>query len=176
VARLSELEGAVLGMLWSDGPLTAYAVRSRFLKSRSSHFSGSAGAIYPLVERLANAELVTGTVTRRGKRSSTLYEITAAGRKALRTWLAPAEDWMAAVEFDPLRMRVHFLGVLPAAQRSRFVREAEAHLKVEIEATERLIAELEKERDVWKAWAARGALAVLTARHQWILDLRKRGP
>ena len=128
VTRLSELEGAVLGLLWSDGPLTAYVIRSRFLKSRSSHFSGSAGAIYPLVGRIAAAGLVTLEATSRGKRASKLYRINGAGRRALRAWLTPVEDWMAAVEFDPIRSRVHFLGALPAAQRTRFFREAAKQL------------------------------------------------
>jgi len=170
---LSELEGAVLGLLWSDGPLTAYAIRSRFLNSRSSHFSGSSGAIYPLVERIKQAGLVTAEKRSQGKRVSTLYRLNDAGQQALRAWLTPVESWMAAVEFDPIRTRVHFLGTLTPAQRKHFFREAAAHLEAEIQATESLIAQLHDQDDKWKTWGARGALSVLTARQKWVEEIRE---
>jgi hypothetical protein len=47
--RLSELEAAVLGLVWSDGPCTAYAVRRTVQNSLSTQWSGSAGAVYPVV-------------------------------------------------------------------------------------------------------------------------------
>ncbi len=50
--RLSELEAVVLGLVWSDGPCTAYAVRRTVQASLSAQWSGSAGAVYPAVARL----------------------------------------------------------------------------------------------------------------------------
>ena len=49
---LSELEAVVLGLVWSDGPCTAYAVRRTVQASLSAQWSGSAGAVYPAVARL----------------------------------------------------------------------------------------------------------------------------
>jgi hypothetical protein len=80
---------------------------------------------------------------------------------------------MAAVEFDPIRMRVHFLGTLSAAQRRRFLHEAAAQLDDEILATGELIKQLGGQDDKWRVWGARGAHAVLTARRNWIEEIRQ---
>ena len=164
MSKLSELEGAVLGLVWQRGPLTAYAIRKSFLDSRSSHFSGSSGAIYPLVERVAQAGYVVASDSVQGKRKSKQYEITALGRKALDRWLTPVESGTAAVEFDPIRTRVHFLGSLSASQRQQFLSEVAAQLRTEMEATRKLIEQLMDCDDQWRTWGARRALAVLAAR------------
>ncbi len=171
MSDLSELEGAVLGLLWSEGPQTAYAIRTRFQKSPSSHFSGSAGAIYPLVERITKAGLAKATATSRGKRPSTSYALTAEGLSALTNWVAPVADWMAAVEFDPIRTRVHFLGSLDPDQQNSFLGEAVLKLEAEVETTRKLVTELNTPENNWRAWGARGALAVLQARLEWVREI-----
>lgn len=173
MTKLSELEGAVLGLIDKEGPLTAYAVRSHFQKSRSSHFSGSAGAIYPLINRLLAAGLLTARERARGKRASRVHGLTGDGKRALRSWLTPLDDAMAAVEFDPIRTRVHFLAALSPAKRTGFLIDAADKLKKEIAATEALVGELDEEQDPWSAWGARGALAVLRARLEWIESIRR---
>lgn len=171
--KLSELEGAALGLIWDEGPMTAYAVRSHFQKSRSSHFSGSAGAIYPLVKRMLTAGLLVASARHQGRRASTVNKITASGRQALRTWLTPVEDWMVAVEFDPIRTRVHFLATLSPKKRAQFLRDAEEKLEAEILATEELVSGLAADDNPWSTWSARGALAVLSARREWIMAMRR---
>ena len=57
----SELEGAVLGVIWQEGPCTAYTIRKQFVASPSPQWSGSAGAIYPLVRRLEKKRLLALT-------------------------------------------------------------------------------------------------------------------
>jgi len=171
--KLSELEGAALGLIWNEGPMTAYAVRSHFQKSRSSHFSGSAGAIYPLIQRMLTAGLLVASARHQGRRASTVNKITVSGRQALRAWLTPVEDWMAAVEFDPIRTRVHFLATLSPKKRAHFLCDAEEKLGVEILATEELVGELAADDNPWSIWSARGALAVLNARREWVMAMRK---
>ncbi|HZE88705.1 MAG TPA: PadR family transcriptional regulator, partial [Verrucomicrobiae bacterium] len=65
---LSELEGATLGVVWSEQPCTPYAIRRVFQTSPSPFWSGSAGAIYPLVERLETRGLVRAEATMTGRR------------------------------------------------------------------------------------------------------------
>src|SRR5690242_14236558 len=86
---LSDLEGCVLGCLWKHGASTPYAVRRMFLDSPSSHWSGSAGAVYPLLERLERGGLVASRHAPRGARDGWTYSLTAAGRRRLRAWLEP---------------------------------------------------------------------------------------
>src|SRR5262245_13459166 len=47
--NLTELEGTALGVIWAGQPCTPYRVRRVFLDSPSPSWSGSAGAIYPLI-------------------------------------------------------------------------------------------------------------------------------
>src|SRR5262249_43714202 len=127
--NLSELEGCVLGFIWKHGPTTAYAVRKEMLDSPSSHWSGSAGAIYPLLERLQKQRLVAAKAGARGERSHTLYQLTEAGNKALLAWLAPTlGPDIISVAPDPLRTRMYFLRALSPARRRAFLKEARAKL------------------------------------------------
>jgi DNA-binding PadR family transcriptional regulator len=144
---LSELEGCVLGHLWKRGASTPYAVRRMFLDSPSSHWSGSAGAVYPVLERLEERGLVAATHAPRGEREAWTYALTAAGRRRFRTWLEPpfAAEFVS-VPPDPLRTRLSFLGVLDAAQRRRFLVRAVAALRQELAALARRHEEDEDER------------------------------
>ncbi|MCH7548945.1 MAG: hypothetical protein IH969_05310 [Candidatus Krumholzibacteriota bacterium] len=117
--------------------------------------------------------LVSASRHKQGERKSRLCTITSAGKKAFRQWLnPPIPSWMAAVEFDPIRARVHFLAMLSERQQQRFIQEALDVLEAEIEATKTLIAELSESGDKWKTWGARGALGVLQARLAWLRDIR----
>lgn len=116
---LTELEGAALGVVLRDGPCTSYAVKELFRASPSDFWSGSAGSIYPLMQRLEKRGLVAseqGSTGRRGRRD---YRITAAGRRAFNRWLTDAER-AAGMGFDPLRTRLVFFDQLSQKARGRF--------------------------------------------------------
>ena len=170
--RPSELEGAVLGLLWRSGPMTAHAVRTTFLSSPTDHFSGSAGSIYPLIRRLSRTELIEPSRSAEGIRGGTAYTLTREGRRALKAWIDPADDApLAGVTFDPLRTRVLALGVLSENQRECFLARAEREL-------ESLLAGdgARPEHagvDVWARAAVDGARDVLRARLHWIRSLRR---
>lgn len=161
----------MLGIVWTDGPLTRYAIRSAFLKSRSSHFSGSAGAIYPLIDRLKGLGLVHATRHKRGNRESQQFTITPAGKEALKKWLWEDKSGLAAVEFDPIRARVHFLGVLTPRQRERFIQDSIASLENEIGETEALIESRRRAGNKWSVLGAIGALRTLDARLAWLHEI-----
>src|SRR6185436_18926108 len=72
----TDLEQTVLGIVWRDGPCTPYHVRSVLLRSPSSHWSGSAGAIYPLVKRLEARGLARSRAVRTGRRAGREVELT----------------------------------------------------------------------------------------------------
>ncbi len=116
---LTELEGATLGVVLRDGPCTSYAIKELFRASPSEFWSGSAGSIYPLMQRLETRGLVAseqGSTGRRGRRE---YRITAAGRRAFRSWLTDAER-AAGMGYDPLRTRLVFFDRLSPKARARF--------------------------------------------------------
>lgn len=115
----------MLGVIWQLGPCSAYDVRRHLGASPSAQWSGSAGAIYPLVRRLERRRLLRARDLATGRRRRRVYAVTPAGRRVLQAWVGPplgAES--ITVAHDPLRARARFLGVLPPAQRAAWVAAA----------------------------------------------------
>jgi DNA-binding PadR family transcriptional regulator len=165
----SELEGAVLGVIWQEGPCTAYTVRKRFMSSPSPQWSGSAGAIYPLVRRLEKKRLLASRILTGTKRGGRSYRLTSAGQRVLNDWIKPPlNPTVTGVPADPLRTRIGFLGALTPAERRSFIASALQGNDAEIQATLLEIKESRKENDHWYLLAAQGALACLRARRTWL--------
>jgi DNA-binding PadR family transcriptional regulator len=127
MTALTDFEGAVLAQIGHDGPVTAYAVAKRFAASSSEFWSGSAGAVYPLIKRLAARELLASTDAQDGRRPRTDYGLTPEGRKALKAWLLDARR-ASDLGFDPLRTRLVHLCMCSPSERKRFTREVMAQL------------------------------------------------
>jgi len=72
----------MLGVVRLEPNCTAYRVRQVFLASRSTEWSGSAGAVYPAVNRLQVEGLIGETPEQDGRGTKT-YRLTPAGRKQL---------------------------------------------------------------------------------------------
>jgi DNA-binding PadR family transcriptional regulator len=84
---LSPTAFVILGMLaWR--PMSGYDVKSIVDNSTRFFWAASYGQIYPELRRLAEAGLVEGEAEKGSGRRRTAYRITAAGRDALRDWLA----------------------------------------------------------------------------------------
>jgi DNA-binding PadR family transcriptional regulator len=167
---LTDLEAVVLGLLWRRGGATAYAVRQALGASPAARFSDSAGSVYPLVRRLARRGLLSGRRTRSGARRATVWECTAAGRAALRAWLAVPETPPELVTADPLRTRALYLGLLSPAARARWLERAEAGLRAHAGVLEGLLAA--EGGDPWLALAHRNALLQAQARLAWLRETR----
>lgn len=170
---LSDLEQAVLGVVWLEAPCTAYAVRMTFQKSPSSHWSGSAGAIYPLVRRLERDGLLASARRAGDGRATRLYRLSKTGLAALRAWLRPPLPPAGAlIAADPLRVRVRFLAALPPGARLAFLDEAETKLREML-----ILAESEARRgrgadDLYRALTHRGAALALRAQLEFIDEVR----
>src|SRR5262249_34066386 len=156
----TELEACVLGLVWVHGPCTAYVVRRVFQRSPSPHWSGSAGAIYPLVKRLERQGLLRSESHALGKRRSKQLVLTPPGQRILLPWLRPpSPDWVVGVPPDPLRTRLRFLGALSAVEQAKFLADAESQIQFHLQASE---ADSERQRDDLYAYRmARGAVAAL---------------
>jgi DNA-binding PadR family transcriptional regulator len=135
---LTELEGTVLGVVWARQPCTPYRVRREFRESPSPYWSGSAGAIYPLMARLEAARLVKSAAHATGERASRLYHLTPAGRRALALWVGPpVSDQIAGVPPDPLRMRIATMSILPRARQRALLIEIEARVSERLRLSQR---------------------------------------
>lgn len=122
---LTDLEGAVLAEIAARGATTSYVVARSFAASPSEYWSGSAGAVYPLVKRLAARGLLSSHPDIDGKRARLDYQITTQGRIALEDWLLDARR-AAGMGFDPLRTRLVHLHLVSPAQRKAFLKEVRA--------------------------------------------------
>jgi DNA-binding PadR family transcriptional regulator len=124
---LTDLEGAVLAVIARRGEATAYQVAKQFESSPSEYWSGSAGAVYPLVERLRGQGLVDAELGAQGKRARTRYRLSEAGAAAYRAWLFDC-DRAAGMGFDPLRTRMVYLAGASSLERRAFLEQVEARL------------------------------------------------
>lgn len=171
--KLSDLEMAILGIVWKKAPCTSYSVAKEFSSSPSSHWRGSAGAVYPAVMRLHRLGLLKRQQTRQMGRPCTLYTISLQGKSRLRQWLRPPlPDAAASITFDPLRTRAFFLGVLSPEEQQEYAQEAEKRL---LEELPRLVAECRRYReagDWFSEQAQHGALLVAQARLTWVKQLQ----
>jgi len=152
---VTEIEACVLALVSVDGPATPYAIRKVFLDSPSPQWSGSAGTIYPLIERLLRRRLIRSKLCWTGKRRGYQISLTTAGLRALGLWLSlPIPEWVAGVPPDPLRTRVRFLGAISPKQQRAFLQDARQRTQVHLRAVE---ADCERKR-------AKGELEYLMAR------------
>jgi DNA-binding PadR family transcriptional regulator len=164
----SELEGCVLGHLWKYGPCTAYSIRRTLLDSPSSHWSGSAGAIYPLLARFEKRGLVSARKSMRGDRAGWLYSLKAAGRERFLAWVGPPlTEEVVSIAPDPLRTRVHFLGGLTPRRRDAFLTASRAALERHLETLAHT-----PDMDEFDELARRGAVRLTRARIAWLDEVR----
>jgi PadR family transcriptional regulator, regulatory protein AphA len=90
--RENKTKYAVLGLL-AYAPLSGYDIRRIYEQSLGNFWSESYGHIYPILKRLEDEGLATGSVQRQtGKPDRNVFTITDAGRDELHRWLAAPAD------------------------------------------------------------------------------------
>lgn len=171
--RPSELESVVLGIVWKEGPCTPHAIRTHFVTSRNTRFSGSTGAIYPLVRRLEERGLLVSKGDRRKLQKRRLYAISDEGLARLREWLAPPLSEEAfSVPHDPVRLRLYFLEALPARERNAFFDAAEAGFREQLRRLAGDLARYEAARSTLSALATQGAIGLCRAQLRFVVAAR----
>lgn len=171
--NLNELEGTVLGLIGVKGPCTPYVVRKDFQKSSSLFWSGSAGTIYPLIERLARQKLIKHVSTKDDKRGGNLYVLTKAGEKALKDWLyQPDSPVVTGIPPDPLRNRIGILAFLAPKLRKSFVEKVMLELEDQLKLFVGKCEELRKS-DLFEYLSFRGAVLNVEARLDWLREVAK---
>ena len=156
-----------MALLWADGPSTAYAIRRNFQRSPTPDWSGSAGAIYPLLARLDRGRLVRSQAYRTGRRPGRRFQLTLAGKRALRRWLEPPlTDEVVGIPSDPLRTRLGFLDALPPRLRAAFLAEAHAKMQALLPVLQAECTRLSGKP--YRQLMAQGGLTMLKARLRWI--------
>lgn len=172
--HLSELEGVVLGMLWSMGSKTAYSIRQLFLKSPSPHWATSAGTIYPLMKRLHQRGLIRSERHATGRREGLLYTLTPLGLRTLRRWIGPSPAAIAtAVPVDPLRLRLRFMGALPEREQASLIKNTRRELTASLKRLESEAAAKRNDPDKFLFLAYRGAITTTRVRLALLHDAER---
>lgn len=170
----TEMEAAVLGIVGRHGPCTAYAVRRVFLDHPSSSWSGSAGAIYPLVTRLEKRGLLATHERPWGHSTKRLLHLTSAGQRALERWLAaPLPVWATTQTVDPVRTRFYYLDALPPDERIRFVDDAEQKTRLYLAHVHTEVQRLDRAGEEHERLAIRGIAREMEARLDWLAEVRR---
>lgn len=168
VRPLSELEGVVLGIVWKFGPCTPHAIRTHFLTSRSARFSGSAGAIYPLVSRLDARGLLCSRRDIHSRQRRSLYEVTSNGKRLLQKWLGELSEGDLGALHDPIRIRIYFLAALSLENRRRFLEEARDGLLRTLKLLQTDLADYRERNSHLSALATQGAIDLTRAQLRWL--------
>ncbi len=120
---LTNLENVALAHLWRLGSCTAHELRQAFASSSAGRYSGSPGAIYPLMKRLEGAELVISKPDANGAQKKRVYSITRSGRRAVKGWMNELEA-RSIFPDDPLRTRFQYLKLLTRKERIEWINSA----------------------------------------------------
>ena len=170
----TELESCVLAIIEQVGPCTRYAVRKYLAESLSSYWSGSAGAIYPILQRFTVREWVEVVEEPFGSRRKRIFKLTSLGREQLRSWLsAPVPLEAVAHTFDPLRARVFFLDMVERKEQLAFLDDSIAKTVEMIERHREEREDLRPSLSTWELHGREGALRELAARVEWLREVRE---
>ncbi len=169
--RLTELEGAVLHLIMQNQPMTAYAVRAAFRRSLTTDWKASAGAIYPLVEKLCGKGLLAERSEVGDGRGTRKLSITRAGIRALVSWASVVDETPFGPVADPLRTRGYVLDRIAPATRVRLLRSWRDATHDMLAKVREAIRQTELEADVGERRALRGSELQLRARLAWLDEL-----
>ncbi|WDI30431.1 PadR family transcriptional regulator [Hyphococcus flavus] len=125
---LTNLENVALAHLWKVQPCTGHQLRLAFESSSAGRYSGSSGAIYPLLRRLESSGLIRSRVGANGEQQKKLYTITARGLAAAKRWLLKLEPKDAFAD-DPIKTRFQYIRLLDEKFQAEWFRLAIAALE-----------------------------------------------
>lgn len=122
LADVNEAEGAVLGLLARQQPLSRYQILRFFQNSPARFQNVSKGSVYPLVARLLERGLIDSKAGT-GPHGAPVYSLTDLGLTGLRNWTKRL-DKRDLLPLDALEQRVFSLVELPHTERIAWVAEA----------------------------------------------------
>lgn len=170
--QLTELEGTTLGFIGLKGACTPYAIRREFLVSPSPYWSGSAGAIYPLVARLEKRGFIRVADRKVVGRPAKLYCLTVSGRRAQRKWMGkPVSLHVVGVPPDPLRNRVEHFPLLTREEQQNFLDEALLGCRQHLKQLVKFAAARKEAGELLSYQVVVGSVRMMQARIDWLRGL-----
>ncbi len=170
---VTELEGVILGIVWSRQPCSPYVVLSRFRASPTWGWSSSTGAIYPAIRRLKARGLLDHRPDLASNRKAELLSLSEKGLSALRTWIASVTEEMGSPGIDPIRTKINYLAALAPTERDTFLDRAEQVTRLRLDLVRKAPIDLAAV-DNWTLKATHlGVESQLEARLNWLRLVRQ---
>lgn len=170
--KLTELEGAALGLVWLKGSATAYELRKMVAGSPTPQWSASAGTVYPLVAKLCRERLFT-FVSTGDKRGTRRLAITPTGKRAFRKWMNDCSPAVIGLPVDPVRTRVRFLDLLSASEGETLLDQFERHMRSQLSRVRAVRRGVGREASPSESLASLGGRLAQEKRLEWITAARK---
>lgn len=167
------MEYVALGVVSHLQPCTSYRVMQAFKDSSSTYFSGSAGSIYPLLERLVSKGMLLSKTELEGRKKVTRFRISSRGKKVLRAWLLDPfleEDVFYSV--DLVKTRIYFLDHLEPNDQRTFFEQAVKNVERAIEVRRKRLEEGDFYNDFFRI-AVLGAIHGEEARLEFLKEALK---
>lgn len=123
-------------------PASGFDLRRVFATTPLGNFSGSPGAIYPLLRRLERKRLLRATIDKTNvRRPRRVYRITAAGEKELKEWVLSPVDAVTARRYgDLFGIRIAFMeGLVSPTERRRALSGFELAIAAEADKLQRVL-------------------------------------
>ncbi len=169
--ELTNLECVALAQIWKMRSCTAHELRLSFATSTSRRYSGSAGAIYPLLRRLEASGYVKSSTGRNGQQNKRIYALRSKGLKAVVQWLGDLDPAVVSTD-DPLRTRFQYLRLLKSAERADWFEAAAMALKAQDAAIRAEYEQAAYANDIDQA-VCEGALEMNRLRQRWLSRMSK---
>jgi DNA-binding PadR family transcriptional regulator len=160
---VNEHEGAVLGLIARNQPLTRYQLYKAFQQSPTTTYNTSKGSLYPLVARLIDRGLI-GVESSKSQRDAELLSLTKSGYRALTHWIEQTGPQHSIVN-DPMLFRVLALSDVSRDERIRWIADAKGLL---LDRKEALNAHQDSAKSPYDDIVQGTALAIIDAKLEWL--------
>jgi DNA-binding PadR family transcriptional regulator len=164
--KVSEAEGALLGLILRREPTNAYQLYKSYERSPVSSINSSKGQVYPALKRLEARGLVK--FSKAGKDGEvTEVTATAAGKEAVLQWIRSLDESLVVID-DPLRTRLLSFELLSHEQRLEWIANAKMLVKKRMD----VVRSFKEATDVpFNELAYVNASSILKAKMDWLDEL-----
>lgn len=160
---VNEHEGAVLGLIARNQPLTRYQLYKAFQQSPTTTYNTSKGSLYPLVGRLIDRGLI-GVEANKSRRDAELLSLTKLGYSALTHWIEHTGPQHSIIN-DPMLLRVMALSDVSRDERIRWIADAKGLL---LDRKKELNAHSESTQSPYDEIVRGTAVAIVDAKLEWL--------
>jgi DNA-binding PadR family transcriptional regulator len=161
---LTDNEGTLLSLVLRIQPTTSYQIIKIYSESPVSNFNTSKGKIYPLINRLEQAGLISKRRIESDRRRTEELHCTTLGKKAVRDWILKIRPEHLLLD-DPLRTKVQSFDLLSPEERAQWILDAKEELHRKLDEVEDYGRSVEVP---FKEFVHDNAVRSLRARIDWL--------